>query len=322
MMNVLRVVLVVTFAALLGIHAITQTAVPPPPRSAEQEAHADAAPKVKISAGVAAGMLLQKTVPLYPSVAKAARVSGTVVLHATISETGSIESLSVISGPNMLRESAMDAVKTWRYRPYLLANEPVEIETTINVIYKLGGGEPPAAPATNSQTAVPPQATPADGSPSLAVTMQFIQDKLNDIGKVNYVSLYQDITDGSTGSNTITNEVSNVVADQSQCSFAYYSKETRDGSTIHDRVDWFTLRDVQDIVVRTLAQYRTEMNARVGLPNLIATSVNPPLTALLVRSRHGAIDFFPFTDADLADRVAKALTHAVELCGGGSKEPF
>jgi protein TonB len=95
--------------------------------------------KVNISAGVAVGMLLQKTQPVYPPIAKAARVSGTVVLQATISRTGSIENLRVVSGPAMLQQAALDAVKSWRYRPYLLNNEPVEVETTVNVIFTLGG---------------------------------------------------------------------------------------------------------------------------------------------------------------------------------------
>jgi protein TonB len=97
------------------------------------------AKKVNISAGVMVGMLIQKTTPVYPPIAKAARVSGTVVLQATISKAGQIEGLHVISGPAMLQQAAMDAVKTWRYRPYLLNNEPVEVETTVNVIFTLGG---------------------------------------------------------------------------------------------------------------------------------------------------------------------------------------
>ncbi|MGB6744577.1 MAG: energy transducer TonB, partial [Terracidiphilus sp.] len=95
--------------------------------------------KVNISAGVAVGMLLQKTQPIYPPIAKAARVSGTVVLQAMISKQGTIEDLKVVSGPAMLQGAALDAVRTWRYRPYLLNNDPVEVETTINVIFTLGG---------------------------------------------------------------------------------------------------------------------------------------------------------------------------------------
>jgi protein TonB len=99
-----------------------------------------AAPKkINISAGVAVGMLIQKVQPVYPPIAKAARVSGTVVLQATISKNGTIENLRVISGPAMLQQAAQDAVRQWRYRPYLLNNEPVEVDTTVNVIFTLGG---------------------------------------------------------------------------------------------------------------------------------------------------------------------------------------
>jgi protein TonB len=94
---------------------------------------------VNLSAGVAQGMLIQKTSPIYPPIAKSARVSGTVVLQATISKTGSIQGLRAVSGPEMLRQSALDAVRTWRYKPYTLNNEPVEVDTTVKVIFNLGG---------------------------------------------------------------------------------------------------------------------------------------------------------------------------------------
>jgi protein TonB len=92
-----------------------------------------------ISSGVATGMLTRKTEPLYPTIAKAARVSGTVVLHAIISKTGAITDLQVVSGPPMLRSAALDAVRSWHYKPYQLNNQPTEVETTVNVIFTLGG---------------------------------------------------------------------------------------------------------------------------------------------------------------------------------------
>jgi protein TonB len=95
--------------------------------------------KVSISAGIAVGLLMQKTAPVYPPIAKTARVQGTVVIQATISKNGSIENPHVVSGPVMLRQAALDAVKTWRFRPYMLSNEPVEVETTVNVNFALGG---------------------------------------------------------------------------------------------------------------------------------------------------------------------------------------
>jgi protein TonB len=92
-----------------------------------------------ISSGVAAGMLILKTPPAYPSIAKAARVSGTVVLHATISKDGKIKDLHVVSGPAMLQQAAVDAVRNWRYKPYKLNNEPAEVETTIALVFSLEG---------------------------------------------------------------------------------------------------------------------------------------------------------------------------------------
>jgi periplasmic protein TonB len=61
------------------------------------------------------------------------------VLQATISKTGTIENLRVLSGPPMLQQAALQAVETWRYKPYLLNGEPVEVETQVNVIFTLGG---------------------------------------------------------------------------------------------------------------------------------------------------------------------------------------
>ncbi len=107
----------------------------------QEQARVNVAPPktVAVSAGVAGGLLVQRTAPVYPQIAKTARVSGTVVLKATISKTGIIKNLHVVSGPAMLTQSALDAVKTWRYKPYKLNGDPVEIETTINVTFTLGG---------------------------------------------------------------------------------------------------------------------------------------------------------------------------------------
>jgi periplasmic protein TonB len=95
--------------------------------------------KMSISAGVAGGLLVQKTSPVYPPIAREARVSGTVVIQATISKTGAVENLRVVSGPTMLRQPALDAVRNWRYKPYMLDGEPVDVDTTVSVMFTLGG---------------------------------------------------------------------------------------------------------------------------------------------------------------------------------------
>ena len=119
--------------------------------------------KVRISAAEAVGLLLQKTQPSYPPIAKAAHISGTVVLQATISKTGSIEEPQVISGPAMLQQAALDAVRQWRYKPYFINNRPVEVETTINVIFTLGADTPQSLNTVTKPTA-------NDSGPSLAET--------------------------------------------------------------------------------------------------------------------------------------------------------
>jgi protein TonB len=99
-----------------------------------------ATPKtVRISAGVAQGMLVARTMPAYPAIARSARVSGTVVLEVTILKTGAVTDIRAVSGPPMLRQAAIDAVHTWRYKPYMLDNEPVDVEATLNVNFVLGG---------------------------------------------------------------------------------------------------------------------------------------------------------------------------------------
>jgi periplasmic protein TonB len=91
--------------------------------------------KVTVSSGVAASMFLDGAKPQYPVIAKPTHASGTVVLQATISREGTIENLRVNSGPSVLAQAAMEAVSTWRYRPYLFNGRPVEIDTTINVVF-------------------------------------------------------------------------------------------------------------------------------------------------------------------------------------------
>ncbi len=94
---------------------------------------------VVISAGVTAGLLIWKSAPVYPPVAIQTNVSGTVELEATISRTGKVKDVHVLNGPALLRQAAINAVRTWRYKPYRLNNQPVEAQTTINVVFSLGG---------------------------------------------------------------------------------------------------------------------------------------------------------------------------------------
>lgn len=105
-------------------------AVPPPPPAV---AH-----PLRVS-HMSEGDLLRKVQPTYPPLARAARIQGQVVLAAVISKQGTIKNLRALAGHPMLVHAALEAVSQWRYRPYILNNEPVEVETQITVNFSLSG---------------------------------------------------------------------------------------------------------------------------------------------------------------------------------------
>jgi TonB family protein len=111
---------------------------------------------LRISSGVMAENLVSRPNPLYPPIARAAHVQGSVVLHAIISKSGTVEELTVISGPPMLVASAETAVRQWIYKPYLLNGQPTEVDTTITVNFTFGDSAPPAnAPQANASGGPP-----------------------------------------------------------------------------------------------------------------------------------------------------------------------
>jgi protein TonB len=95
--------------------------------------------RVRVSQGVIAGNLIKKVQPTYPALAKQARIQGHVLLRAEISKDGQIQNLQLISGHPMLAPAAIEAVKQWRYKPYLLNGEPVAVDTEVDVIFSLSG---------------------------------------------------------------------------------------------------------------------------------------------------------------------------------------
>jgi periplasmic protein TonB len=95
--------------------------------------------RVRVSQGVSVGRLINKVEPVYPPLARNARVQGQVVLTAIISRDGTIQDLRVLSGHPLLVQAALDAVRQWRYKPFLLSGEPVEVETTVTVNFTLTG---------------------------------------------------------------------------------------------------------------------------------------------------------------------------------------
>lgn len=106
----------------------------PPPTLRESQGNG---PTPRVASGVMAGQLLTHANPVYPEDAKHAGIQGAVILKARIGKDGTIKDLAVLSGPPELAPSAIDAVRQWTYKPYLLNGEPVEVDTTITVTYHL-----------------------------------------------------------------------------------------------------------------------------------------------------------------------------------------
>ncbi len=116
---------------VLGSLGTPTAAIPPPPTPAPTR-------PLRVSQ-IAEANIVQRVQPQYPQIARMAGLQGAVRLRAIISKTGTIENLTVMGGPPMLIAAAVDAVKQWRYRPYLLNGEPIEVETEITVNFTLAG---------------------------------------------------------------------------------------------------------------------------------------------------------------------------------------
>jgi protein TonB len=112
--------------ALSGLMSSTTTNLPQPPPQ-----------KLKISQGVSQGLLIKSVPPVYPALARQMHIQGAVELMASIGKDGSITAVKLLSGDSVLSHAAIDAVKQWKYKPYYLNDQPVEIQTQITVKFKL-----------------------------------------------------------------------------------------------------------------------------------------------------------------------------------------
>jgi hypothetical protein len=180
-----------------------------------------------------------------------------------------------------------------------------------------------STPKAVAQQSVSPTPQSTDSGPSLAVTMQFIQDKLNDIGNVTCMVNYQSADGRTTDTQNMCSAVTNIIANPDQCTISNVISSPG-----------VSLRGVRNIALMSLMQYMDKyvtVSLQHFIPNggsieLHPVSVTPSITMLVMQGPQSKeIWSFNFTDADMASRVAKAMTHAVELCGGGNggeKDPF
>jgi len=183
-------------------------------------------------------------------------------------------------------------------------------------------------PSAAPQQGVSPATSPPADNSSIEVTMKFIQDKLNAVGKVNYTLHWHDNADDTYGIVQINLEESNVVAEPASCWIKYHLKIVN-GTTFDERDNGFFLSDVQDLVVARGEQEANKHYTASGYPT-VDSKIDPPIFWLVARrvekenqlsvAQTAGEDAFVFTNEEMADRVAKAMLHAVKLCGGGHQE--
>jgi TonB family protein len=116
-----------------------------PELSSQTSPDAETRGSVRVGGNVAQASLMYQVAPVYPALAKSAHVSGTVLLHCIIGPNGTVQNLQYVSGPPLLMKAAMDAVRQWRYKPTLINGKAVQVDTTVSVVFTLGGSPPSEA---------------------------------------------------------------------------------------------------------------------------------------------------------------------------------
>lgn len=132
---------------LLSYHRLGDNPAPPPPPPAA-DSKPSSANRVSVDSHVQLGKIVERVEPVYPVLARQTRIQGTVRLHAIIGTDGRVEELEVVSGHPLLIQSALDAVRKWRYAPTVLNGQPVEVDTTIDVIFALEENRAPSVSST------------------------------------------------------------------------------------------------------------------------------------------------------------------------------
>jgi hypothetical protein len=147
--------------------------------------------------------------------------------------------------------------------------------------------------------------------------MRTLQGELSSIGTVSFTAFNRNTANGSTSQYAAVNRVSNVVADAGQCRVSYQWTVWRNGASqpLFQEGFAFLLHDVTSVGIESVSQVNTESNAAGGHSNLVQTSTAPPMTALVVHMSSRR-NYFPFANSNSANRAAKTIDQAVQLCGG------
>jgi len=114
-----------------------------PPPSPQAQAQPEVPKRLHVSASITSGLLIKKVQPLYPEKARKNGIKGIVDLDAEISKDGDVTHLSVISGDPLLAQAAIDAVRQWKYRPFLRNGQPMDVESAVRVAFTLAPKQAP-----------------------------------------------------------------------------------------------------------------------------------------------------------------------------------
>src|SRR5690348_15149670 len=150
------------FASAIGAQGPSATSMGSDSESTSSATSSPSLTRIRLAPAVEKAQLVHQTMPVYPVEAKLAGVQGTVILHAIIGKDGNIETVELVSGPPLLAQSAMDAVRQWRYKPLLINGRPVEVDTQISVAYTLNDANPSTVPSLPAQQASPSAAASLD----------------------------------------------------------------------------------------------------------------------------------------------------------------
>jgi len=161
---------------------------------------------------------------------------------------------------------------------------------------------------------------PANEWGSLDGTMKFISESLNAVGPVSYASHGHDSDNGHSWTNHFTDQASGVFPNAFACRINYHWKTVQDGKVLMDAKVGFLLKDVQRVDVLTRQQYFNEQNLLGGHPSWSA-KVEPVVFVVRVQRPAHVENHFVLVDKKLADRVAKAITHAAALCNDNKSDP-
>jgi hypothetical protein len=167
---------------------------------------------------------------------------------------------------------------------------------------------------------VSPPPKPPDAGPSLDVTMRFIQDKITDEDKLTYRAFVSS-DPGFGWENQFKVAITNLAADATACRISFHWRAEVNGKVSDDSDYTLNLKDVRHVIVLPQEQNQQQIDARTGHPAW-TSQFTPRLFTLVAQRPKGVENAFLFSDEEMAGRVAKAMVHAVELCGGGKEEPF